>query len=69
VIKDLLTQIDILKISNLIRGSKRYALQNFHPSDRLIENSFRTKEGFSQKEINELKNKLEDKFEEIIVRT
>ena len=69
IIKDVLNQIDILKISNLIKGSKRYALQNFHPSERLIENSFKNKKGFSEKEIFELKRKLEDRFGEIIVRT
>ena len=69
VIKDLLNQIDILKISNLIKGSKRYALQNFHPSEKLIENSFKNKKGFSEEEILNLKKKLEDKFGEIIVRT
>ena len=69
VIKDLLNQIDILKISNLIKGSKRYALQNFHPSEKLIENSFKNKKGFSEEEILNLKKKLEDKFGEFIVRT
>ncbi len=69
VIKDLLNQIDILKISNLIKGSKRYALQNFHPSERLIENSFKNKKGLSEEEILNLKKRLEDKFGEIIIRT
>ncbi len=48
------TQQDIENMAKLIKGAKRYFLQNFIPSGSLNEPSFNQLHGFSQQQLNEL---------------
>lgn len=50
LIKDLLTYNDIIKIGQMIKGAKRYALQNFVSSENLINKEIKNKTGFSREE-------------------
>ncbi len=68
LIKDLLTYNDIIKIGQMIKGAKRYALQNFVPSENLIDKRLKGKTGFSEKERNRLKKTLKKYVKEIILR-
>ncbi|WP_457621211.1 anaerobic ribonucleoside-triphosphate reductase activating protein [Persephonella sp.] len=68
LIKDLLTYNDIIKIGQMIKGAKRYALQNFVPSENLINKEIKSKTGFPQDERERLKKRLKNYVKEIILR-
>ncbi|MFW6008415.1 MAG: radical SAM protein, partial [archaeon] len=62
VCKELITINDIEKISELIKGSKKYIIQNFKDGDTILagENKFTP---YTRGELNEIINKIQDKFE------
>ncbi|ACO04497.1 MAG TPA: anaerobic ribonucleoside-triphosphate reductase activating protein [Persephonella sp.] len=68
LIKDLLTYNDIIKIGQMIKGAKRYALQNFVSSENLINKEIKNKTGFSREEREKLKKRLKNYVKEIILR-
>ncbi len=68
LIKDLLTYNDIIKIGLMIKGAERYVLQNFIPSDTLIDRNFKKYSGFTEEERRKLKDRLKKFVKEIILR-
>ncbi|WP_456400015.1 anaerobic ribonucleoside-triphosphate reductase activating protein [Persephonella sp.] len=68
LIKDLLTYNDIIKIGLMIKGAERYVLQNFIPSDTLIDRNFKRYSGFTEEERRKLKDRLKKFVKEIILR-
>ena len=59
---------DILQICQIIKGNKKYVLQNFYPSDSLILKDYREKSGFSKVELENFKDKLRKICPNIILR-
>ncbi|WP_297456326.1 anaerobic ribonucleoside-triphosphate reductase activating protein [Persephonella sp.] len=59
---------EILQICQMIKNSKKYVLQNFNPSDSLVSQEFKEKTGFSQKEIENLKNQLKKFCPNVAIR-
>ncbi len=68
LIKGIHSYLDIERIVSLIKGSKRYVLQNFYPDGNLIDTSFRHFSSFSRKELFDIKKSIEKYFEEVVVR-
>ncbi len=69
VIYGIHTYADILKICNLIKGSERYVIQNFYPSENLVDKSFQTKTGFLKEELARIEKKFKDRFSSFFIRT
>jgi len=69
VIKEVISYIDILKICNTIKGASRYAIQNFYPAETLVNEEYRSKTGYSPSELLRIKEKIKDRFHEVIIRT
>lgn len=57
---------DILNIAEYLKGSKKYALQQFVPSSGMFD--LNLKEKYSTKELKELGEKIKNNFDEIEVR-
>ncbi len=68
LIKGELTEEDIITIGRWLRGAKRYCLQQFRNTTELIDNSFKNKSCYSKSEMEVLKNKVEQYFNEVILR-
>ncbi len=68
VVNGIHTYSDILKIYNLIKGSDRYVIQNFHPSENLVGKSFQTKTGFLKEELAKIEKKFKDRFSSFFIR-
>ncbi|WP_457624781.1 anaerobic ribonucleoside-triphosphate reductase activating protein [Persephonella sp.] len=69
VVKDMISEIDIYRIVNTIKGASRYAIQNFYPVETLVNEDFRRKEGFSKDQLKSIEKKLKAKFPQFIVRS
>ncbi len=68
VVKDLLTEDDLICIAKLIRGAKRYVLQKFVIS-KIFDNSFASNvECFSDDELNTIRDEIKKYVSECIIR-
>ena len=68
VVKDLLTEDDLICIAKLIRGAKRYVLQKFVMS-KILDKSFASNvKCFSEDELNTIKEKVKKYVSECIIR-
>jgi len=68
VVKDLLTEDDLICIAKLIRGAKRYVLQRFVMS-KILDKSFASNaKCFSKDELNTIKEKVKKYVSECIIR-
>ncbi|MCD6422467.1 anaerobic ribonucleoside-triphosphate reductase activating protein [bacterium] len=68
VVKNLLTEKDLISVAKLIKGAKRYVLQKFVAS-KILDRSFARKaESFSEEELNAVKEKAKKYVSECIVR-
>jgi len=68
VVKDLLTENDLICIVKLIRGAKRYVLQKFVIS-KIFDNSFASNvECFSDDELNTIRDEIKKYVSECIIR-
>ncbi|MEI6222885.1 MAG: anaerobic ribonucleoside-triphosphate reductase activating protein [bacterium] len=67
IVAGLLERDDILEIGNLIKGAKRYALQQFIP-DRTLHADYRQKMGFSTAELEGLRHEVGELVGECLVR-
>jgi len=68
VVKDLLTEDDLICIAKLIRGAKRYVLQKFVVS-KILDKSFASNvKCFSEDELNTIKRDCEKYVSECIIR-
>jgi pyruvate formate lyase activating enzyme len=68
LIKGILSYLDIERIVSLIKGSKRYVLQNFYPDGNLVDTGFRNFSSFSKNELFDIKSSIEKYFKEVVVR-
>ncbi|WP_457638596.1 anaerobic ribonucleoside-triphosphate reductase activating protein [Persephonella sp.] len=68
VVSGLHTYFDILKICTTINGAERYAIQNFHPSENLVDENFKTKSGLKKEELEKINEKLKNRFTQFIIR-
>lgn len=67
VVKEMLSNDDILRIGSLIRGAKRYCLQKFSPK-RTLDPSYKGKSTYSEEEFRSLAIELKNYVEECIIR-
>jgi len=68
VIKGVISYLDVLKICNTIKGAHRYAIQNFYPTETLVNGEYKSKTGYSTVELSQLEGKIKNKFHEVIIR-
>lgn len=59
---------DFKKIANLVKGAKKYYIQNYKHTPEVIDKSLSSEESFSLKEIEEFKNILEKTVEFVGLR-
>lgn len=67
LVASLLTGNDIMEIAKLIPSARRYVLQKFVPS-KLLDNHFGQEKAFGDKEINDIKSRLEKTLSSVTVR-
>ncbi len=68
VVPDIHTKEDIKKIGELLKGSKRFAIQNFKPAKEVIDPKYKDVKPFSKEELEEFKEILKDYIEEVEIR-
>ncbi|WP_457642296.1 anaerobic ribonucleoside-triphosphate reductase activating protein [Persephonella sp.] len=68
LVRDLITYTDIIKIGQMIKGAKRYVLQNFVYSENVIDKSLKNSYGFPETDRKKLKNVLKKYVKEVILR-
>ena len=68
VVPGLVGKKEIFLIGKWLKGSKRYAIQNFRRTRPLIDNEFKKIKPFSKEELNEMKNIAEKYFDNVEVR-
>ncbi len=68
VVKELLTEGDLIRIANLIRNGKRYVLQKFTASKTLDKSFVDKAKCFSEDELNTIKEKVKKYVSECIIR-
>jgi len=64
----LLEKKDFLEIGKLLKGAKKYCLQQFRKMPDMIDSSYENKESFSVSELNEIKKELEPFFKKVELR-
>ena len=57
------TKEDIKKIGELLKGSKRFAIQNFKPAKEVIDPKYKEIKPFSKEELEEFANRLDQRRE------
>jgi len=67
-VPDLLNKDDFLKIGKWLKGSKRYCIQQFRNSRKLIDKGLEKSEPYSSEELQEFANKLNTYFDNIEVK-
>ncbi|MFN3471273.1 MAG: anaerobic ribonucleoside-triphosphate reductase activating protein [Aquificaceae bacterium] len=67
VVKELLSEEDLLQIGSLIRGAKRYYLQRFSPR-KILDPSYRQKTNYTEEELKGLALRLKEYVKECYVR-
>jgi len=68
VLPKLHTREDVKEMAKLIKGAKRYFLQNFIFQNKLLNSKFKKEKGFSSKELEKLRKECEELVEECGVR-
>ena len=68
VIPGLHTKENIEKIGKLLKKAKKFAIQNFRPSDNVIDPKYKKHKSFSREELEEFKKILEPYFDEVEIR-
>jgi pyruvate formate lyase activating enzyme len=69
VVPGLHTKEDIVKVGELVKGCKKFAIQNFKPAKEVIEDKYKDMKGFSSSELEEFKVILNDYADVVEVRT
>ncbi|MFN7066149.1 MAG: anaerobic ribonucleoside-triphosphate reductase activating protein, partial [Aquificaceae bacterium] len=67
VVKDLLSEEDIIQIGKLIKGAKRYYLQRFNPK-KTLDPDYRNKKSYTDQKLQNLVVMLKEYVEECCVR-
>jgi len=69
VVPGLHTKKDFLEIGKLLKGSRRYFLQKYEDKGKILDEKFRVKFGKkSVLNLEEIKNELKSKFDEVSIR-
>ncbi len=69
VLPCLLSKQDLHKIGELLKGSKKYCLQQFKSMPGVMDESLKNKPPYTREELEELKKELAEYYDEIEVRT
>lgn len=67
IVRDELDENDLIKIGEMIKGARLYALQKF-VSSKVYDKNFYKKSSYSQNELDLIKDKLKNYVSEIIIR-
>lgn len=59
---------DIVKISELLAGSKKYVIQQFHKQDALLDDSYKNERTYTLDELNNFKKFLEKNISKVEIR-
>jgi len=68
VIPGLVGKENIIQIGKILKGSKKYVIQNFNPKNDMIENRFKNIRAYTKQEIEEMKESVKDCFDVVSVR-
>ncbi len=68
VVKEQLSRDDVIKIGEMIRGARRYALQKFLVTDSLLDPSFKYMHSYTESELEEMAKVLKKYVNEVIIR-
>ncbi|MCK4522289.1 MAG: anaerobic ribonucleoside-triphosphate reductase activating protein [Nanoarchaeota archaeon] len=68
VVPGLVGKKEVMEIAELLKGSKRYVLQNFRSSRDMIDNKFKGTEIYKKVELEDMKESIKGCFEEVLVR-
>ncbi len=68
VVREQLSEEDILDIGKLIEGAKRYVLQKFIITDTLLDPSFKECTTYSEEELERIAGRLKKYVKEVLVR-
>jgi len=69
VIPGFITKEDIVEVGKLLKGSKKYIIQNFNPKNDMIENRFKNVQPYKKEKLEEMKESVKNSFKEILVRS
>ena len=67
-VPNLVGKKEILSIGSWLKGSKKFAIQNFRASKPMIDNNLKDIHSYSKQELNEMKDLVKEFFEEVEVR-
>ncbi len=68
VVPRLITKENVVKIGKLLKGSKKYVLQNFRSKKDMIENRFKNIKPYKQSEIDDMKKSIKSYFGEVLIK-
>lgn len=68
VIPGLVGKENIVRIGQILKGSKKYVIQNFSPKNDMIENRFKNLRAYNKEELEEMKESVKDCFDVVSVR-
>ena len=68
MIPGLVGKKEVFLIGKWLKGSKKYAIQNFRGGVNLIDNSLRDNKNFSHEELEEMKEVVSKYFDEVEIR-
>lgn len=68
VIPGIVGKKEIFLIGRWLKGSKRFAIQNFRGGVNLIDNNLKVIKGYSKEELDEMKNIASEYFDEVEIR-
>ena len=68
VVPGLITKDNVIKIANLLKGSKRYVLQNFRSNRDMIENRFKNIKPYKKEEIEDMRKSIKSYFGEVLIK-
>ncbi len=68
ILPEIYSKEDAVKVSELIKGAKKYYLQKFVPADTMIDETFKEKETYSKEKALELKKILEKTIQKVELR-
>ncbi len=68
LIPGLVTEKNVVKIAELLKGSKKYVIQNFREKADMIENRLRNIKPYKKEELEKIKETIKDYFEEVFIK-
>ena len=68
VVAGVVAKEDLLEIGEWLKGSRKYCIQQFVKAETMLDESFKTKEQYTDDELKEFKKILEPYFDEVELR-